>query len=160
VLVLPFVSSIGIRPALRVALLAMLAAPTLAASPGDGAPALLVQNAWIREPPPGTDTGAAYLTLRNPGPQIVNVVGFECPLAEAAMLHETRIEAGQSRMRPRERLSVPPAQAVVLAPGGMHVMLHGLKRPLRPGERVPLVVVLADGGRVAASALVRPIGSE
>jgi copper(I)-binding protein len=145
---------------MRVAVLLMLVAPALAAPSGTGAPALLVENAWIREPPPGTDMGAAYLTLRNPGPRPVTVVGFECPLAEAAMLHETRIESGQARMRPRASLDIPPAQAVSLAPDGLHVMLHGLKRALRSGERVPLVVVLADGGRISVSALVRPIGSQ
>ena|SRR6516162_5709700 len=159
-IVLPLVSSIGIRPGMRVALLLMLAASALAATSAATAPALLVENAWIREPPPGTDMGVAYLTLRNSGPRPVTVVGFECPLAEAAMLHETRIESGQARMRPRASISIPPAQSVRLAPDGLHVMLHGLKRALRSGERVPLVVVLADGGRVSASALVRPIGGQ
>ena len=160
-IVLPLVSSIGIRPGMRVAVLLMLVAPALAATSGSGgAQALLVENAWIREPPPGTDMGVAYLTLRNSGPRPVTVVGFECPLAEAAMLHETRIESGQARMRPRASISIPPAQSVRLAPDGLHVMLHGLKRALRSGERVPVIVVLADGGRVTASALVRPLGSE
>jgi len=122
-------------------------------------PALIVQNAWVREVP-GSDVAAAYLTLRNPTTQPISIVGVESPLASHAMIHETRTEGGQSRMRPHERLVVPPGQTVKLEPGGMHVMLHGITRPTAVGQSVPLVLLLADGTKVQVAAVVRPLTAQ
>ena len=136
----------------------LTAAHALAANPPAGE--LIVRDAWVRQPPPGSDVGAAYLSLSNTGSHAVSVVAFDCPLAEAAMLHETRIESGVARMRAQAALAVAAGETVVLKPGGLHVMLHGLKQPLAVGQHVPLVLTLADGRTVSVSAIVRPIGSE
>jgi len=87
------------------------------------------------------------------------VRGVESPVAMHAMLHETTVVDGQSRMRERERLEIPPNGTLTLEPGGLHVMLHGLRRPLVVGERVPLVLLLEDGGRIEITAEVRPLGA-
>jgi len=123
------------------------------------APALIVQNAWVREVP-GSDVAAVYLTLRNPTKQTISIVGVESSFASHAMIHETKTESGQSRMRPHEQLSVPPGQTVKLEPGGLHVMLHGITRPAAVGESVPLVLLLADGNKVQVDAVVRPLSAQ
>jgi periplasmic copper chaperone A len=104
--------------------------------------------------------GAAYFTVRNAGHETAVIVAISCPAAAMAMLHETTVEGGTSRMRPRERLEIAPGQTVVLEPGGLHVMLHGLKRTLVVGEHVPLTLQLGNGEELAVSAQVRPIGSQ
>jgi len=121
---------------------------------------LAVRDAWIRQPPPGTQVAAAYLTLSNLSSHRLTVSGFDSPVAEAAMLHSTQLVSGQSRMRPQATLALTAGETVVLKPGGLHVMLHGLKQALVPGQHVPLVISLADGRTLTVSALVRPIGSE
>jgi periplasmic copper chaperone A len=120
---------------------------------------LIVQDAWVRATP-GTDVAAAYLTLRNAGGSPVTVIGIESPIAMHAMIHETTTEGGQSRMRPYERLIVAPGSAVKFEPGGLHVMLHGLKQPLTVGQSVPLVVRLAGGATLQVTAAVRPLSAE
>ncbi len=104
-----------------------------------------VENAWIPQPPPGTDVAAAYFTVRNTGRAPAVLVGVDCPLAAAAMLHESTVVAGESRMRPVDRLTVPAGRSVTLKPGGLHVMLHEVERPLAVGQRVPLVLHFAGG---------------
>jgi copper(I)-binding protein len=121
---------------------------------------LIVDTAWVREPAPGSDVGAAYFTLRNTGSQPAIIVAISCPLAAMTMLHETTFEGGTARMRPRERLEIAPRQTLVLKPGGLHVMLHGLKRMLQVGERVPLTLQLASGDEIPLTAQVRPLGSK
>jgi periplasmic copper chaperone A len=123
------------------------------------APALSVQDAWIRAIP-GSDVAGAYLTLHNSGTQPLFVVGVRSPRAQQAMIHETTVVNGQSRMRVRERLRVGPGETVRLAPGGLHIMLHMLTRPLTPGEEVPLTLLLEGGASVAVSARVRALGEE
>lgn len=123
------------------------------------APALIVQDAWVRQVP-GSDVAAVYMTLRNPTTRPISIVGVESSLASHAMIHETKTESGQSRMRPHEQLEVPPGQVVKLEPGGLHVMLHGVTRPPAVGQSVPLALLLADGNKVQVAAVVRPLNAQ
>jgi periplasmic copper chaperone A len=134
--------------AILVGALALAAGPTLAA-----------QDAWIRIIP-GSDVAAAYLTLHNTGATPVVVVGVRSTSAAQAMIHETTLSNGQSAMRPHEQLRIEPGATVRLAPGGLHIMLHMLTRPLSPGDAVPLVLLLEGGGTLEVTAHVRPLGSE
>ena len=122
-------------------------------------PPLVAQNAWVRATP-GAQVAAAYLTLRNVSSSPVTVTGVESPIAGQAMIHETTVQGGQSRMRPHEQLVVAPGTAVKFEPGGLHVMLHDLKQPLTVGQTVPLVITLAGGGTLQVTATVRPLSAE
>jgi periplasmic copper chaperone A len=122
-------------------------------------PALLVEDAWIRAIP-GSAVAAAYMTLHNAGSAPVTVTGVRSPLAADAMIHVSKIEHGESTMRPAGPITVAPGASVQLAPGGMHVMLMQLAHPLAVGEQVPLELRLAGGGSVAVSARVRPLKPE
>jgi copper(I)-binding protein len=145
---------VGALPAACLALLSLLA-PAGAAQP----PALSAHDAWIRATP-GVDVAAAYLTLHNGGTQVVVLSGVSSPEAASAMLHETRIVNGQSTMRPHEPLRIAPGETVRLAPGGLHIMLHNLKRPLAAGDEVPLVLLLEGAGNLTVMARVRPLDGE
>jgi copper(I)-binding protein len=144
-----------IKAAPQAATTAAPQAPPAAAQPAT----LIAENAWIRATP-RSDLAAAYLTLRNVTGQAVVVTGIESPLAAHAMIHETTQEGGQSRMRPREPLTVAAHSTVKFGPGGLHVMLHDLKQPLTVGQNVPLVVNIAGGAPLQVSAVVRPLGAE
>jgi periplasmic copper chaperone A len=146
------------------AALTLLASPAMAPSlmaqqPPVARPPLVAQNAWVRVTP-GADMAAAYLTLRNVSSSAVTVTGVESPIAGHAMIHETTVQGGQSKMRPHEQLVVAPGMTVKFEPGGLHVMLHDLKQPLTVGQTVPLVITLADGGTLQVTAAVRPLSAE
>jgi copper(I)-binding protein len=66
------------------------------------------------------------------------IVGVACPLAGGAELHEMRMEGDIMRMRSLKSLALPPGKTVELSPGGYHIMLTSLKRPLTKGDRVPI----------------------
>ena len=137
-----------------VAVLSLLATVTLAqVSP------LVAQNAWIRAVP-GADMAAAYLTLRNTSATAVTITGVQSPIAGHAMIHETQVEGGQSKMRPHEQLVLAPGATVKFEPGGLHVMLHDLTQPLAVGQKVPLIITLAGGGTLQVTASVRPLSGE
>ena len=140
-------------PAACLSLLAVLPASGAAAQP----PALTAQDAWIRATP-GAEVAAAYLTLHNGGPQPVLVSGVRSPAAGAAMIHETTIVNGQATMRAHEPLRIAPGETLRLAPGGLHIMLHGLAHPLAAGDEVPLVLLLEGGGSLTVTARVRALG--
>lgn len=148
------------EPRLRPGASLLLSAAGLALLTGvTPAPALSVENAWVRAIP-GVDVAAVYMTLHNGGSAPVVVIAVRAPLAADAMIHQTRIERGESTMRPQERLPIAPGASVVLAPGGLHVMLRHLAHPLAVGEQVRLELLLAGGDSIAVSARVRPPNAE
>ena len=122
-------------------------------------PALSAQDAWVRAVP-GAAVAGAYLTLHNGGTQPVAVSAVRSPAAGAAMIHETTMVNGQSTMRAHEPLRIAPGETVRFAPGGLHIMLQGLKRPLTAGDEVPLVLLLEGGGSLTVQARVRPLADD
>ena len=143
--------------ALPAACLALLAALTPALTGAAAAPALSVQDAWVRATP-GADVAAAYLTLHNGGTQPVLVSGVSSAAAGSAMIHESTLVNGQSQMRAHEPLRIGAGETVRFAPGGLHIMLHMLKRPLAAGDEVSLVLRLEGGGSLTVTARVRALG--
>src|SRR5580704_11984490 len=142
------------RARLYAVLMALIAYSVIAQTP-----ALIVLDAWIRQVP-GSDVAAAYLTLRNPTTKPITIVGMESSLAEHVMIHETKTVGGQSQMRPHEQLVIAPGATVKFEPGGLHVMLMGVTQPVAVGKSVPLVLLLADGTKVQAAAVVRPLSAQ
>ena len=143
----------------RVSAACLLALATVAPAPAASAQpaALSAQDAWIRATP-GIDVAAAYLTLHNSGAQPVVVNGVRTVAAASAMIHESAMHNGQATMRPHEALRIAPGETVRFAPGGLHIMLQGLKRPLAAGDEVPLELLLEGGGSLAVIAHVRALG--
>jgi periplasmic copper chaperone A len=142
-------------PALALACFVLAHVPSALAQHSD----LVATDAWVRATP-GSDVAAAYLTLHNAGKKAVTVVGVDCSLASMAMIHETTVTGGISRMRPHEQLAIPPGATVKLEPEGLHIMLHGVTKPLAPGASVSLVLRLSDGTSVQVVAPVRPLNAQ
>ncbi|HLY52674.1 MAG TPA: copper chaperone PCu(A)C, partial [Steroidobacteraceae bacterium] len=103
---------------------------------------------------------AAYMTLHNSGPRPLRIIAVRSAAAGHAMIHETRLENGESVMRAHERLDIAAGATVRLSPGGLHVMLMALAHPLAVGEQVPLELLLEGRARIAVSAPVRPLNAE
>jgi copper(I)-binding protein len=146
------------RPAALVFALALVAALVPSLGTAQASP-LVVQNAWMRKPP-GVDSAAVYMVLRNTSATPVIVVGVRSPVASQVMVHETSVVDGQSRMRAYEKLVIAPGHSVSFSPGGMHVMLSGFTKSVAVGQTVPLVLLLATGEQVQVSAVVRPLDAQ
>ena len=74
-------------------------------------------------------------------------------------IHESSIEGGTATMTPRDSVPVPAGSRVTFAPGGLHVMLEGLTRPLALGDTFPVTVHLDAAGAIEATAEVVAPGS-
>ncbi len=119
-----------------------------------------IELAWARATPPGVDVGAVYLTIRNLGARADQLVALHSAASERAEIHETKTTDGIMRMRQITAATVPAGGVLALAPGGLHVMLIGLRSPLLPGATVPLVLTFRHAGEVATKAVVQAPGSE
>jgi copper(I)-binding protein len=98
--------------------------------------------------------------VKNLTKRAVYIVGVKSPLAANAMIHETSTVEGQSRMRMRERVTVPGGSNVAFEPEGLHVMLTGVTKPLEVGDKVPVTLELDHGGTIDLVALVRPLDAK
>ncbi len=73
------------------------------------------------------------------------LVAASSPAAKVVEVHEMKLEAGVMTMRAVDKLALPAGKPVALTPGGYHVMLMGLAKPLRDGDTVPITLVVEDG---------------
>jgi periplasmic copper chaperone A len=105
---------------------------------------IAVSGAWARATVPGQSGTGAFMTLT--APTDARLLGAASDVAAVVEIHEMKMEANVMRMRPLSELRLPAGRAVRLAPGGYHVMLMDLKRPLVAGEKisVELRVEMAD----------------
>ena len=128
-------------------------------SPGEGKSFtvgdLVVENPWARESV--TPTGAAYLTVRNQGGEDDRLVGIATDVADRAEIHSTLMQDGVMRMRPVEAVEVPAHGEAVLEPGGLHVMLFGLKGPLEEGKSFALTLAFEKAGEVEVVTTIEDI---
>jgi copper(I)-binding protein len=114
------------------------------AAPAVSAQSVNIANAWVRATAPGQTTAAAYVDLTSDSNAVLVAAGS--PLAQRVELHSMTMDGGVMRMRALPRIDLPAGQTVKLAPGGMHVMLIDIKQPLKPGDKVPLVLSVQSSG--------------
>ena len=109
---------------------------------------LLIEHPWSRPTAPGMPMGVAYLSITNRGQSADTLVGASSPVAEKVEMHETSIVDGMARMRPLSAIAIPPGTTVKIQPGGIHLMLVGLKTPLERGQTAPLALEFRNAGRI------------
>jgi len=118
-----------------------------------------IDQAWARATPGGAKTGAIYLTLTNTGNAPDTLIAVNTDAADKAELHEMKMQNNIMEMRPIPAITIAPGQSVTLAPNGYHIMLVGLKAPLKEGETVPLTLTFEHAGKQQAVASVTKLGA-
>ena len=114
-----------------------------------------IGHPWSRPTPAGAMAGGGFLTLTNTGKEQDRLVSGVTPVADRLEIHEMSMTGGVMRMRARpDGLVIPPGQTVKLAPGGFHIMLIGLKKPLALGDHVPARLKFEKAGTVDVTFLV------
>jgi copper(I)-binding protein len=109
---------------------------------------LSIHRPWSRELPPVAPNGAAYFRVENGGSETVRIVSVSTPIADRAELHAHETDGGVMKMRHVHSVEVPAGGSVSFEPGGLHVMLIGLKQPLVDGESFPLTLGLDEAGTI------------
>lgn len=93
-----------------------------------------VTEAWVRATHPGQEVGAAYMTLLSK--QDMTLVSVESSVTDSVEIHNMSMENGVMKMRMLENLPLKAGKPYKLAPGGFHLMLFDLKKPLIAGEQI------------------------
>lgn len=115
-----------------------------------------ISDAWVRAIAPGQSVGAAYMTLTSP--QESTLVYAETESAGSVEIHSMTMDNGVMKMRMLEELTLKANQPEKLAPGGFHLMLFDLPKPLKAGEQVKFRLCFKDSaGKITDQFVTVPV---
>ena len=146
-----------IRSTVSVTGLVILLTTTAPLWAADVADRIEVTEPSVRAVPPGQHQTGAYLTLHNTDKRDHALLKAASPAARATELHTVVDEGGMTKMRPVARMDIAAGGSTRLQPGGLHIMLIGLRQPLAEGANVTLTLTFEDGSHKEINAPVRAI---
>ncbi len=127
----------------------------------DSSPAISFEKGWVRAVPPVSKMTAAYLTLFNYRKQDDTLLHVSSPAAESVEIHNVVSRAdGSKAMVPVPHLTLAGESCIQFKPGGYHIMLVGLKAPLKVGALVKLELVFQNAGKVVFELPVSSMGDD
>src|SRR6516164_6871003 len=120
---------------------------------------ITVEQAWARATPGGARTGAAYMTLMNSGASADRLLSATTPVADQVQFHRETDDNGVSRMREVHNVELSPGGKIIFKPGEMHMMIVGLKQPLKEGQTFPLALQFEKAGHIDVNVPIQKIGA-
>lgn len=143
------------------AAVAALALAACGTSSGSGsttssAPATPVtaSDPWVKTAESGMT--AAFMKLTNTTGKDIVLVKAATPAAGMVELHEMAMKDGQMVMQPKEGgIPIKAGGSAMLEPGGDHIMLMDIPKPIAAGETVALTLTFDDGTTLAVDAVAK-----
>ncbi len=117
-----------------------------------------IEHPWARASAGPARNSAAFMTIHNSG-EADRLIAASGDVAARVELHTHLMEGDVMKMRQVEAVDVPAGGMATLQPGGFHVMLIGLKQPLKEGDSFPLTLTFEKAGEVTLEVAVEAIGS-
>lgn len=143
-------------PRIFYALPALLLSTTLAFAHGFQVGDLKIGHPFARPTIAQQPTGAAYLSIENTGKSADRLLSISTPAATSAALHTMTMDGNIMRMREANAMAIEPGATVAMKPGmGYHIMLIGLKSPLKVGDRFPMTLTFDKAGKVDVTVVVQ-----
>lgn len=160
-MMIPFRKPAVPRWPVLVGLLSLCLAGGSALAQSYGSGAITVEAPWSRATPGGAKVASGYMRIVNRGSEPDRLIGGTTTVAGRFELHESSNVGGVARMTPvAGGLLIRPGEAVELKPGGLHVMLTDLTRPLKEGDVIGGTLVFEKAGTVAVQYRVGGIGAQ
>lgn len=123
---------------LSVALAALISLPAWAAN-------ISVTETWARTTVPGQKVSGGYFQITSDADaRLVKASSTAVPRVE---MHEMSMDGDVMRMREVKAIDLPKGKTVSLEPGGFHLMLMNLKKPIAAGDMIPVTLVVESGGK-------------
>jgi copper(I)-binding protein len=127
---------------LKVLMLATIGALSMQAA---WAANISVSDAWARATMPGQKVSGAYMRIQSDADaRLISASSTTVPRVE---VHEMKMDGDVMRMREVQAIDLPKGKPVSLEPGGYHIMLMNLPKPIAAGEIIPLTLVVESGGK-------------
>ena len=115
---------------------------------------VIVTDAAVRLLPPGVLNTAAYFSIQNQSDISQTLIGVSADFAAKAEIHNHVLVDGMMSMQQQFEVVIPPGERVKFSSGGLHIMLFGLKQPLREGQSVVFRLLTKEGESISVTASV------
>jgi copper(I)-binding protein len=150
-------SALVLALALALSSSAVVLSPTRASAHEVTAGALTISHAWSRATAASAKVGALYLTVANSGAEADHLLAVSTEVAERCELHLSATSGDVMTMQRVDKVEVPAGGAAIFAPKGAHVMLMGLKAPLKKGTSFSAILHFEQAGDVTVEVTVQGI---
>lgn len=131
--------------AAALALAGCAASPALAPAAQTAADGVTIGDSWVKAADSGMS--AAFGELKNSGSEDVTIVSATSAASSTLQLHET-VQNSSGQMVMQEKAGgfvIPAGGSFTLAPGGNHIMLMDVVKPIKAGDSVSFTLTFADG---------------
>lgn len=115
----------------------------------------IVSQAWARATPAAIKIAAAYVKI-TAGHHGDRLLGASSNAAERIEIHTHKMDGDKMSMAKVAGVDIPAGSSVTFEPGGYHFMLFDLRRQLKEGEELQLVLEFADAGKMEVKAQIAP----
>ena len=119
-----------------------------------------VKDAWVRGTVAAQTTTGAFMTITSS--EEAKLVGARSSIAKTTQIHQSMLMDGVNHMHAADSVTLAAGKSIELKPGGYHVMLMGLAKPVAAGEKVPIELTIEDKrgkrSKIEIQAEVRPLG--
>ncbi|NVJ62569.1 MAG: copper chaperone PCu(A)C [Gammaproteobacteria bacterium] len=104
-----------------------------------------ISDVWVRGVLPVQKTSAAYFKIKNHTSRELKLESVDSAFANHSMMHKTVESNGMASMEHVESLTLAPNQEIIFKPGGLHVMIMGLKSEFSEQQQLKLTFKFDDG---------------
>ena len=140
--------------------LAAALAPALAEAHEVTVKGVTVAHPWARATPEGQKVGAAFAEIKTDKDTSDRLIGVSSPIAANGEVHSMTMEGDVMKMRRLDGIDLKPGQSLVLKPMADHIMLLGLKEPLKEGDLVKLTLTFEKAGPIEVEGTVEAPGAK
>jgi len=126
--------------------------PALACDESD----VLIRNGWVQESPPSQTITAAYMTIENHTGADISLRSASTAVAQTVELHKMELVDGMMKMHRVQLIDIPAGGTAELKPGGYHLMVIGLKKELKEGDKVTITLEFSSDRRETITIPVKP----
>ena len=121
-------------------------------------PSLKVFDVWAKTTVPGGSVSAAYMHIKSGKP--LKLIKVETPLTNMAELHDMKMKDGVMEMKAVDAINIPANKLIDLKPGGLHIMLIKVNKPINKGDDVPLTLTFENEAKKTFTVDVKAKGQE
>ena len=119
---------------------------------------IVISDAWIKTTIPGATVSAAYMRIQSPTP--LKLLKVEGAIAADIQIHDMRMNEGVMEMNALPSIDIAAQQTVELKPGGKHVMLMKVAKPIKNGDKVPLALTFEGTDKKTITLRINAIAKE
>ena len=117
--------------------------------------ALKIDHPYARATVPGQPSGGAYLSIENTGKEADKLLSVGSPAAKSVEIHDMKMDGNIMKMREVGEVELRPMSTVAMVPGGgYHIMMMGLTKPLKVGDKFPMTLTFQKAGKIEVSVSV------